>query len=76
MKRLKRRQLALYNGQDKEKVYVAYQNKIYDVTSSRYWKGGIHYEHWAGQDLSGELEEAPHAEEVFERYPCIGELVD
>lgn len=75
MKQLKRHQLALYNGQDKPQIYVAYQKKIYDVTTSRLWKKGMHYEHWAGQDLTQELEGAPHTDAVFERFPCIGELI-
>ena len=34
----------------------------------------MHYDHWAGQDLTDELIDAPHAEEVFKRYPKIGLL--
>ena len=41
-------QLALRNGQDRGEIWVAYQGKIYDVTESRLWKKGQHYEHWAG----------------------------
>ena len=76
MRKLKRHQLALYNGQDKPDIYIAYQGRIYDVTPSRHWRRGRHYEHWAGQDLTAELADAPHDEAVFERYPCIGELID
>lgn len=50
--------------------------KVYDVTESRLWKGGKHYEHWAGQDLTEELKDAPHTEDVFKRYPLIGVLED
>ncbi|WP_420388293.1 cytochrome b5 domain-containing protein [Roseivirga sp.] len=67
-------QLALRNGQDREEVWVAYEGKIYDVTNSRLWKTGKHYEHWAGQDLTDELPDAPHTEEVFKRFKQIGEL--
>jgi predicted heme/steroid binding protein len=76
MVQLRRYQLALFNGQDKPRVYVAYKGDIYDVTDSRHWKTGIHYEHWAGQDLTEEISKAPHKEEVFHRFPCIGHLVD
>ena len=69
-------QLALRNGQDKEEIWVAYLGKIYDVTDSRLWKNGKHYEHWAGQDLTDELPEAPHTEKVFEKFDVVGELVD
>lgn len=67
-------QLALRNGQDKPEIWVAYQGLIYDVTSSRLWKKGMHYEHWAGQDLTEELQNAPHSENVFDRFKKIGKL--
>jgi predicted heme/steroid binding protein len=68
-------QLALRNGQDKPDIWVAYKGLIYDVSSSRLWKNGTHYEHWAGQDLTEELGDAPHTEKVFEKFQAIGHLV-
>lgn len=67
-------QLALRNGQDKPEIWVAYKGTIYDVTESRLWRKGKHYEHWAGQDLTDELADAPHTHEVFERFVAIGIL--
>lgn len=67
--------LALRNGQDREEIWVAFRGKIYDVSSSNLWKKGMHYEHWAGQDLTDELAEAPHTEKVFEKFKIIGQLV-
>lgn len=69
-----RRQLALRNGQDRPEIWVAFRGLIYDVTASRLWRNGQHYEHWAGQDLTRELEEAPHGERVFERLALVGQL--
>jgi predicted heme/steroid binding protein len=69
-----RSQLALRNGQDKPEVWIAYKNVIYDVTHSRLWRAGKHYEHWAGQDLTDELKDAPHTEWVFEKLKVIGKL--
>lgn len=69
-----RAQLALRNGQDKPEVWVAYQGLIYDVTRSRLWREGKHYEHWAGQDLTDELKDAPHNEKVFDKFQVIGRL--
>jgi predicted heme/steroid binding protein len=66
--------LALRNGQDKPEVWVAYNGLIYDVTRSRLWLRGKHYEHWAGQDLTDELKDAPHTENVFDRFTVIGKL--
>ena len=68
-------QLALRNGQDKPEIWVAFQGVIYDVTKSRLWKNGKHYEHWAGQDLTEELEDAPHTEKVFEKFDVVGKLI-
>lgn len=68
-------QLALRNGQDKPDIWVAYKGQIYDVTASRLWKNGTHYEHWAGQDLTEELGDAPHTEKVFEKFQAIGQLI-
>ena len=72
MKTYTRGQMALRNGQDKPEIWVAYKGIIYDVTESKLWKNGKHYEHWAGQDLTLELSEAPHTEKVFEKFVPIG----
>ena len=69
-----RAQLALRNGQDKPEVWVALNGFIYNVSSSRLWKNGKHYEHWAGQDLTPELKDAPHTEKVFDKFSVIGRL--
>ncbi len=68
------KQLALRNGQDKEDIWIAYQGIIYDVTNSRLWRNGKHYEHWAGQDLTAELANAPHTELVFKKFEIVGSL--
>lgn len=67
-------QLSLRNGQDKPEVWIAFNGLIYDVTSSRLWRSGKHYEHWAGQDLTDELKDAPHNEKVFDKFKVIGRL--
>lgn len=74
MKYYTKNQLALRNGVDKEEIWVAYLGKIYDVSASRLWLKGKHYEHWAGQDLTDELKDAPHTEKVFQKFKIIGEL--
>lgn len=68
-------QLALRNGQDKPEIWIAFEGKIYDVSASRLWKNGKHYEHWAGQDLTNELQDAPHTRQVFEKFEVVGLLV-
>ena len=69
-------QLALRNGQDREEIWCSYKGRIYDLTQSRMWNNGNHYEHWAGQDLTHELEEAPHSEDVFEKFEIVGLIRD
>jgi len=67
-------QLALRNGQDKPEIWVAFEGHIYDVSASKLWRKGKHYEHWAGQDLTDELKDAPHSRQVFEKFSVIGLL--
>jgi predicted heme/steroid binding protein len=70
-----RSQLALRNGQDKPEIWVAFMGIIYDVSKSRLWRNGKHYEHWAGQDLTHELKDAPHTQTVFDKFDAIGRLI-
>ncbi len=70
-----RAKLALRNGQDRPEIWCAYKGIIYDVSPSRLWRNGKHYEHWAGQDLTDELADAPHTEQVFVRFTVVGRLV-
>ena len=69
-----RSQLALRNGQDRDEIWCAYEGLIYDLSTSRLWRNGHHYEHWAGQDLTDELVDAPHTNSVFGRFPVVGTL--
>jgi len=59
------------NGDIGSNKYVAYQGIVYDVTDCPRWRREMHERlHFAGQDLTGELLEAPHKEDVFSR-PCV-----
>ncbi|MDQ3393618.1 MAG: cytochrome b5 [Bacteroidota bacterium] len=69
-----RAQLALRNGQDREDIWCAYKGNIYDLKKSRLWRDGKHYEHWAGQDLTEELKDAPHTDHVFDKFEIVGML--
>jgi predicted heme/steroid binding protein len=71
-----RSQLALRNGQDKPEIWVAYKGLIYEVNRSKLWRNGQHYEHWAGQDLTAEMADAPHNENVFDKFDVVGKLAD
>ncbi|MBI1193568.1 MAG: cytochrome b5 [Bacteroidetes bacterium] len=72
---ISRTALSLRNGSDRPEVWVAFRGIVYDASGSRLWRGGLHYGlHWAGQDLTKELEDAPHNELVFSRLPVVGRL--
>lgn len=72
-----RSELATYNGRDGRPTYVAYKGKVYDVSTSAMWPEGEHqFAHAAGDDLTGDMDFAPHGEEVLERFPVVGALRD
>jgi predicted heme/steroid binding protein/uncharacterized membrane protein len=77
MKKFDHESLSAFNGQDGKPVYIAYQGRVFDVSASKLWKGGLHMKrHRAAQDLTSEIQAAPHGEEVFERYPQVGVLTE
>ncbi|HEX5942109.1 MAG TPA: hypothetical protein VFY66_07515, partial [Anaerolineales bacterium] len=58
-------------GERGTRKFIAYQEIVYDVTDCPKWRTDLHEQlHFPGQDLTGELPEAPHKEEVFSR-PCV-----
>jgi predicted heme/steroid binding protein/uncharacterized membrane protein len=68
-------ELKSYNGENGRPAYVAYNGRVIDVTASKMWRGGIHMKrHAAGQDLTAEMQNAPHAVDVLDRYPQVGEM--
>ncbi|AKB86005.1 cytochrome b5 domain-containing protein [Methanococcoides methylutens] len=77
MEEFTKEQLAKYNGQDGEKCYIAYKGKVYDVTESMLWDEGDHQGmHEAGIDLTEEMDDSPHDDDVMEDFPVVGTLVD
>lgn len=72
-----REELSEFDGKAGTPIYFAYEGNVYDVTDSFLWKQGRHQVmHDAGQDLTGQLEEAPHGASLLERLPIIGRLID
>ena len=74
--KLTRAQLEEYNGTGGKPAYVAYEGKIYDMSKSEVFKDGMHFNHELGFDLTQDLINAPHDEDVMEKFPVVGELVD
>ena len=58
-------------GERGTRKFIAYRGLVYDVTDCPKWRLDMHENlHFAGQDLTSELPDAPHAQEVFAR-PCV-----
>jgi predicted heme/steroid binding protein len=67
--------LEKYDGKNGKPAYIAYKGKVYDLTNSFLWKDGRHQVlHNAGTDLTTAMEQAPHSEDMLERFPVVGIL--
>ena len=59
------------NGERGSRKLIAFNGVVYDVTDCPKWRTDLHEQlHFPGQDLTSELPDAPHQEEVFGR-PCV-----
>lgn len=73
--------LASYNGLNGAKAYIAYDGKVYDVTSSPYFVNGVHkYDSSvkAGTDITVQMNQAPSshtAKNYIATLPQVGVLV-
>lgn len=72
--KITKKQLKSINGIG-NRFFIAYKNKIYDVSDSELFRFGLHFNHEAGEDWTEYLADTPHGEEVLEKFPVIGELV-
>jgi predicted heme/steroid binding protein len=69
--------LARFDGKEGRPAYVAYEGKVYDVTSSLMWQDGDHEgEHLAGVDLTVEMDDAPHLPDELDAFPVVGSLTE
>ncbi|OGQ58356.1 MAG: hypothetical protein A3J24_08880 [Deltaproteobacteria bacterium RIFCSPLOWO2_02_FULL_53_8] len=75
MKTFTEEELKKYDGSNPDNpIYFASNGKVYDVTNSPLFIEGMHFEHFAGCDLTEYLADAPHDEEVFAELTVVGEL--
>ena len=59
------------NGDRGSRKFVAHKGIVYDVTDCPKWRTEMHEKlHFPGQDLTSELPDAPHEEEVF-LHDCV-----
>ena len=58
-------------GERGTRKFNACNGIVYDVTDCPKWRTDLHEQlHFPGQDLTSELPDAPHKEDVFTR-PCV-----
>jgi predicted heme/steroid binding protein len=63
-------ELRQYHGEGVP-MYIAAHGVVYDVTNCPKWRRGIHENlHWPGQNLTDELNDAPHDNYVF-THTCV-----
>jgi predicted heme/steroid binding protein/uncharacterized membrane protein len=75
MKELDPETLSQYDGKDGKPAYIAYKDRVIDVSESPRWKGGTHMQrHQAGHELNTDIQAAPHGPEVLDRYPQVAVL--
>ena len=66
-----------FSGEEGRPTYVAFKEKVYDVSNSRLWTGGKHQgRHSAGKDLTESVLNAPHGEEVLMKFKVVGEFLE
>lgn len=76
-KKFSQEEIKKFDGKDGRPAYIAYKGSVYDVTDSIFWADGMHLEsHFAGVDLTAEIDNAPHGDEVFEGVAKIGAVAD
>jgi predicted heme/steroid binding protein len=70
-----RSELLDFDGREGRPAYLAFEGRVYDVSSSSSWGDGTHYEeHEAGNDLTDAMGEAPHDPDELDRFPVVGRL--
>jgi predicted heme/steroid binding protein len=77
MRSFTRDELRRYDGKDGRTALIAYKGKVYDVSDSFLWQDGTHQVlHSAGADLTDAMAQAPHGDDLMERVPVVGVLVE
>lgn len=67
-------ELKKYDGSDPgNPIYFAFKGKVYDATNSPLFIDGMHFEHFAGADLTEYMADAPHDDEVIGELTVVGE---
>jgi len=68
-------ELSMYNGTDMDKMYVAVDGVIYDVTGYEEWSTGTHNGVDAGTDATAAFAGSPHKDEFLAELTVVGSLI-
>ncbi|MGA3086936.1 MAG: DUF2231 domain-containing protein [Thermodesulfobacteriota bacterium] len=72
MEEIDPKELPKFNGKNGNPVYIVHRGRVIDVSASDLWKTGLHmHRHHAGNDLTTDIQAAPHGLEVLDRYPQV-----
>ena len=71
MKEIDSSELSASDGKEGKPVYIAHQGRVFDVSESKLWKGGLHMKRHHAGPISPRISAGPHGSEVLERYPQV-----
>lgn len=72
MKVFDKEELSKFDGNEDRPAYVAYLGKVYDLTGIPESEHGDHYGHSFGMDLTAEMDDAPHDDNLVLAMPVVG----
>ena len=75
MREISSADLALADGVRSERIWIAYKGVVYDVSKSKLFAHGKHYNHPCGCDLTHAMSKAPHFEDLVFRFEVVGKLM-
>jgi 2-oxoglutarate/2-oxoacid ferredoxin oxidoreductase subunit beta len=68
-------ELQRFNGREGKPIYVAYKEKVYDLSASSLFQGEKRMRcHIAGKDLTRDIDLAPHGEDLVFKFPLVGRI--
>lgn len=68
-------ELKQYDGKDGRPAYIGYKGKVYDLSNSDFWTGGVHMGTvQAGTDTTEKIGLSPHGELNIFKFPVVAEL--
>lgn len=68
-------ELKQFDGTEGRPFYIGYKGKVYDISASPLFQGEKRMRcHIAGNDLTRDMEIAPHGEDLIFKFPVVGRM--